>query len=89
MKGYASLNKALDGDGDWATIKDILRWVINTQWGTLALFSKIRLKIIYLMEIYDSQRCISVKNLERLIFNLPSMHLAMPGTIGYFYAIQE
>ena len=54
---------------------------------TLALSSKRRLEIISLLGIPNSQRRISVKNLERIIVNIRSMHLTVPGTIGHFYKI--
>ena len=63
-------------------------WGINTHRGTLDLYSKRRLDIIYLLEIPDSQRRISINNLERLIGKLCFMHLSVPGAIGHFYAMQ-
>ena len=41
--------------------------MINTHWVTLALSSKQHIEIISLLGIPDSQRCISIKKLERLI----------------------
>ena len=87
MKDSASLKKELDGYGYWAIIKDILGWVIGNHEGTLTLSSKRRLEIISILEIPDSQRCISVKKLERLIGKLQSMHLAVHGAIGRFYTM--
>ena len=40
------------------------------------------------MTIPTTQFHISVKKLKRLIRKLCSMHLAVPGTIGHFYAMQ-
>ena len=62
--------------------------MINTHRGTLALSSKKCLNLIFPLEIPDRQRRISGKNLEHLISTLRSMHLAMPGAIGHFYAMQ-
>ena len=49
VKDSASPKKALAGDGDWATIKEILEWEIDTHWGTLALSSKRPLKLISIL----------------------------------------
>ena len=70
MKGSASLEKALAGDRDWDMVKDIPGWVIDTHRGTISLSSKQRLEILSLLVIPPVQRCISVKNLERLIGKL-------------------
>ena len=69
-------------------VKDILEWVSENHWVTLALSSKKRLYILFLIVIPTTQCRISFKNLERLIGKLHSMHLAVPGVIGHFYAMQ-
>ena len=88
MKDSTSLKKALARDRDWLTLKEILGWVIETHQGNLALSSKQRLELIYLLEIPNIQRRRSVKKLERLIRKLRSMHLAVPGAIVHFYKMQ-
>ena len=35
VKDSVSLKKSMQGDGDWATIKEILGWVVDTDAGTL------------------------------------------------------
>ena len=62
--------------------------MIDTHQGTLALSYKQCLELIYLLEIPNSQRRMSVKNLERLIDKLSSMQLAVHGAIRHFYAMQ-
>ena len=54
LKESSSLKKALVRDGEWEIIKEILGWVIDTHWGTLALSSKRRLGLISLLYIPDS-----------------------------------
>ena len=88
VKDSASLEKALAGDRDWSTAKEILGWVINTYQDTLALYSKQRLELLSLLAIHLTQRHISAKKLERLIRKIRSMYLAMPGAISHFYAMQ-
>ena len=84
----ASLKKALSRDGDWVRVKEILGWVINTHRGTFTLFYKHQLDLLSLLVIPTTQRRISVKNLERLIGKIHSMHLNVSGSISHFYVMQ-
>ena len=74
-----SLKKAIQGDGDWKTTKEILGWMVNTEDGTLRLLPKRKAELGTLPGIPPLQRRISTKKLERLIGKLRSMHLAIPG----------
>ena len=56
VKDSVILKKALAGYGDWARVKEILGWLINTHRGTLSLSSKQRLNILSLLEIPTTQR---------------------------------
>ena len=69
-------------------VKDILEWVSENHWVTLALSSKKRLYILFLIVIPTTQCRISFKNLERLIGKLHSMHLAIPGSIEHIYSME-
>ena len=88
VKYLASLKKVLDGDSNWARVKEILGWVIYTHRGTLDLSSTLRLDIFSLLAIPTTQQQISANNLECLISKLRSMRLAVLGGIGRFYAMQ-
>ena len=88
IKDYTSLKKATLGDGNWAQIKEILRGIINTKDGTLSLSPKRFKDLITILFIPPTQRRMSIKKLEQIIGKLHSMHLAIPGAIGYFYHIQ-
>ena len=59
----ATLKKMLDVDGNWARVKEILFWVIDTHWGTLSMFSKLGLELLYLLEIPTTHRHILFKKL--------------------------
>ena len=74
----------MQGDGDWSTTREILGWIVNTDEGTLRLFPKRKEELGTLLDIPPSQRRISMKNLERLIEKLRSMHLAIPGEVGHY-----
>ena len=60
VKESDRLKKLLDRAREWATIKEILGWAIETHQGSLVLSSKQRIKLISLLEIPDSQRRISI-----------------------------
>ena len=84
IKDSISLKKALQGDGSWLTVKEILGCILNTKHGTLQLPGKCRLDLQELLNISSNQRRISVDKLRRLIGKLQSLHLAVPGAIGDF-----
>ena len=88
-KDSVSLKKALQGDGDWKTTKEILGWMVNTEDGTLRLPPTRKAELETLINIPPLQRRISTKKLERLIGKLRSMHLAIPGAVGHFYNLQR
>ena len=50
VKDSAILKKAMQGDGDWATIKEILGWVVDTVSETLQLPPKRMAELLSLME---------------------------------------
>ena len=83
-KDSVSIKKALQGDGDWTTTKEILGWMVDTNEGTLRISPKRKAELGTLLDIPPSQLRISTKKLERLIGKLRSMHLAVPGVVGHF-----
>ena len=88
-KDSVSLKKELQGDGEWTTTKEILGWMVDTEYGTLRISPKRKAELGSLLNIPPSQRRISTKKLERLIGKLRSMHLAIPGAVGHFYNLQQ
>ena len=79
----------MQGYRDWATTKEILGWIVNTNEGTFRLYPKGKADLGTLLEIPPSQHQISTKKLEQLIGKLCSMHLAVPGAVGHFYNLQQ
>jgi hypothetical protein len=80
----------LKGDATWATRKTILGWMIDTIKMTVELP---RHRIDRLFELLDSiapaQRRSSVNKWEKLLGELHSMVLAIPGGRGLFSVLQE
>ena len=88
-KDSVSIKKALQGDGDWKTTKEILGCMVDTDEGTLRLPPKRKAELGTLLEIPPLQRRISTKKIERLIGKVRSMNLAVPGAVGHFYNLPQ
>ena len=85
-----SLKKLRQGDCSWSTIKTVLGWIINTAAMTLQLppHRQDRLGQI-LASIPPSQKRTSVKKWHKLLGELRSMSLALPGARNVFSAMQN
>ena len=88
IKDSASLKKGLAGYWEWKKTKEILGWVVDKKKGTLWLSTKLKAYLLSLLNAPHTRQLMAVKFLERLIGKLRSMHLAVPGAIGNFYAMQ-
>jgi hypothetical protein len=83
-----SVKKLLQGDGCWATSKIILGWLLNADRQTLELPTHRfeRLCVIF-AELRGAKR-VSVKTWHKLLGELRSMVLAIPGGRGLFSVLQ-
>jgi hypothetical protein len=85
----ASVKKLLKGDGAWATRKHILGWLLDTVASTLELPPHRRERLQELLdEIPPTQKRISVAKWHRVLGELRSMALAIPGARGLFSHLQ-
>jgi hypothetical protein len=85
----ASTKKLLKGDGAWATRKHILGWLVDTVASTLELPPHRRVRLHELLnEIPPTQKRLSVAKWHRILGELRSMTLAIPGARGLFSHIQ-
>jgi hypothetical protein len=86
----ASIKKMLKGDATWATWKTILGWVVDTIKMTVELPQH---RVERLFELLDyvapGQRRASANKWEKLLGELRSMVLAIPGGRGLFSVLQE
>jgi len=84
-----SLKKLRKGDVSWNTIKVVLGWVVNTATMTieLPLHRQERLGEI-LASIPPTQRRLSKKKWHKVLGELRSMSIALPGARGLFSAMQ-
>ena len=85
-----SIKKLLKGDCSWSTCKTILGWVINTVAGTIELppHRVERLGEI-LSSIPRSQKRISEKKRHKVLGELISMSIALPGSRNLFSVMQQ
>jgi hypothetical protein len=84
----ASVKKMLKGDACWDTTKVMLGWLIDTVNKTIALPPH---RVERLLQIFDSLRGkkrVSLNNWHRVVGELRSMVLAIPGGRGLFNALQ-
>ena len=85
-----SLKKLREGDGSWSTVKSVLGWVIDSEALTISLppHRVARLKEI-LDKVPSTQRQISVKKWHKILGELCSMSLALPGARNIFSTMQN
>ena len=85
----ASVKKLLKGDGAWATQKILLGWLIDSIEGTIALppHRCTRLHEI-LAEVHGRDR-VPLRQWQKLLGELRSMMLALPGAEGLFSHLQS
>ena len=69
------VKKLLDGEGDWECVKEILRWIIDTEAGTVALPERKLQELQDLLDILTTHRHMGRKDLEFLVGKPRSMHL--------------
>ena len=88
-KDSVLVNKLLDGEGYWECVKEILSCIINTKAGAVALpYCKLQ-EIWALLDIPISQRRMGRNDMERLVGNLPYMHLAVLGAVAHLCHVQR
>eukprot|EP00804_Cyclotella_cryptica_P029635 CCRYP_019021-RA/>CCRYP_019021-RA protein AED:0.08 eAED:0.21 QI:0/-1/0/1/-1/0/1/0/359 len=84
-----SLKKLQQGDCSWGTLKAVLGWVIDTEKMTIQLPDH---RVARLLEILDSipptQKRTSVKKWHKVLGELRSMSLALPGSRNIFSSMQ-
>jgi hypothetical protein len=85
-----SLKKLQQGDCSWGTIKAVLGWIIYTENMTIHLPEH---RVKRLLEILDSipptQKHTSIKKWHKVLGELCSMPLALPGSHNIFSSMQN
>ena len=85
-----SMKKLRQGDCSWTTTKSILGWIINTVAGTLTLPSHRQERLNQILaSLPITQKRTTVKKWHRLLGELRSMALALPGARNVFSAMQN
>jgi hypothetical protein len=86
----ASIKKMKKGDTSWATRKVVLGWIIDTVCLTIELPAHRLTRLFDLLHsIPPQQRRISTKKWQKLVGELRSMVLAIPGGKGLFRILQH
>ena len=85
-----SVKKLRKGDGALVTVKVALGWLINTVAGTIKLPSHRLERLLELLDAFPrSRRSCPKRELQRLLGELRSMILAIPGGVGCLSWIQN
>ena len=85
-----SIKKLLKGDCSWATVKLVLGWIINTAEQTISLPDhRVQRLAEILSSIPRSQKRISIRKWHRVLGELRSMSLALPGARHLFSHMQH
>ena len=86
----ASVKKLLKGDGRWDTRKIILGWILDTINGTIELppHRVARLNAI-LASVTPKMKVIATQQWHKILGELRSMSIAIPGARGLFSLLQE
>ena len=87
----ASVKKLRRGDATWATSKELLGWLINTHSMTLHLTERRteRLRALLYDEFPRQKKRCQVRDWHRLLGELRSMTIALPGARGLFSLLQD
>ena len=84
----ASVKKLKKGDGTWATIKIILGWLIDTIAQTIQLPKHRSDRLVAMLESLDGRKRVCTSDWHKILGELRSMSLAVPGARGLFSALQ-
>ena len=90
-KAPISVKKLQAGDASWSTCKDVLGWLINTKHMTLQLTPRrtARLHSLLFSEFPRGRKRASILDWQKLLGELRSMVLALPGASGLFSILQD
>jgi hypothetical protein len=84
------IKKMLKGDAAWETQKTVLGWMIDTVRMTVELPPHRIERLFELLDTVDpGQKRISVQEWQKLVGELRSMVIAIPGGRGLFIILQE
>ena len=83
------MKKLVAVEGDWTCVKEILRWILGTEAGTVTLPERKLEELLPLVNIPPTQRRMGRKYLERLVGKLRSMQLAVPGAVAHLFHVHR
>eukprot|EP00980_Cylindrotheca_fusiformis_P013603 scaffold3500_cov97-Cylindrotheca_fusiformis.AAC.1 len=84
-----SVTKLKKGDADWSTCKKVLGWIIDTVAQTITLPERRLHRLAELLgSIPPTQRRLSLEKWYKLLGELRSMSIALPGSRGLFSHLQ-
>lgn len=85
----SSLSKFAKGEATWSTYKTILGWTIDTLRGTIELPARRKARLLEILGEARHRKRISTKTCQKLLGELRSMVLGLPGGSGLFSQLQH
>lgn len=86
----ASMKKLWKGDTTWTTQNILLGWLIDTQHKTITLPPYCAERLLEILEIIKPhQKTVPTKTWHKVVGELQSMVIALPGAQGLFLILQE
>jgi hypothetical protein len=87
-KHVPSIDKFNKGDGSLQTVKNVLGWILDTVRGTLELPPHRRQRLSDIFEEVKGKTRIAVSKWHKILGELRSMSLGVPGSKGLFSTLQ-
>ena len=86
-----SVKKLSQGDASWSTQKEVLGWLIDTEAMTLQLTPRRQKRLYELLykDLPKARKRITVQDWHKVLGELRSMSLALPGSRGLFSQLQH
>ena len=84
-----SVKKLRKGDGSWSTLKVVLGWLLDTIHHTISLPPHRAQRLLHIFDELRDRHRVSVKKWHRVLGELRSMVLAIPGGKGLFSTLQH
>ena len=84
-----SIKILLVGEGKWTCVKEVLGWTLDMEAGVVTLTEQKIRELLTLLDIPAAHFWMVWKDLERLVRNIYSMHLAVPGAMDHLFHIQR
>ena len=82
-QGLGERQKILVGEGNWTCVKEVWGWTFDMEVVIFALPECKLQELLSRIELTVTQRHVGRKDIDRLVENICSMHLAVTGVVAH------